>query len=131
MDSIFRYGAAKSTFFDYCYTALVRTAERGVKVRIIQDGKMGRPDGCGPAEIANIIYNHNNIELYYFNGINIFDPAGLATIMHDKATIVDGNKMIVGGANMGDFRVPAQLRYGSACNQQRRKRKRGSSTTIF
>lgn len=95
------YFASKSAFSDYFYTALIRAAERGVKVRIIQDGKMGKLDGYVSDGIANIIYNHNNIELYYFNGINILDPAGLATIMHDKVTIVDGNKMIVGGANMG------------------------------
>ncbi|MDE7405634.1 MAG: hypothetical protein K2M89_02015 [Clostridiales bacterium] len=95
------YFASESAFSDYFYTALVRAAERGVKVRIIQDGKMGKLDGYVSDGIANIIYNHNNIELYYFNKINIFDPAGLATIMHDKVLIVDGDKMIVGGANMG------------------------------
>lgn len=95
------YFASQSAYSDYFYTALVRAAERGVKVRIIQDGKMGKLDGYVSDGIANIIYNHNNIELYYFNKINIFDPAGLATIMHDKVLIVDGDKMIVGGANMG------------------------------
>lgn len=95
------YFASQSAYSDYFYTALVRAAERGVKVRIIQDGKMGKLDGYLSDGIANIIYNHNNIELYYFNKINIFDPAGLATIMHDKVLIVDGDKMIVGGANMG------------------------------
>ncbi|MDE7164031.1 MAG: hypothetical protein K2O04_01215 [Clostridiales bacterium] len=95
------YFASKSEYSDYFYTALVRAADRGVKVRIIQDGKMGKLDGYVADGIANIIYNHNNIELYYFNCINILDPAGLATIMHDKVVIVDGDKMIVGGANMG------------------------------
>ncbi|MDE5593491.1 MAG: hypothetical protein K2I75_06125 [Clostridiales bacterium] len=95
------YFASQSSYTDYFYTALVRAAERGVKVRIIQDGKMGKLSGYVSDGIANIIYNHNNIELYYFNKINIFDPAGLATIMHDKVIIVDGDKMIVGGANMG------------------------------
>lgn len=95
------YLASKSDFSDYYYMALVRAAERGVKVRIIQDGKMGKLDGYVSDGIANIIYNHNNIELYYFNCINILDPAGLATVMHDKVTIVDNDKMIVGGANMG------------------------------
>ncbi len=82
------------------YTALVRAADRGVKVRIVLDGKMGRLTG-ELATIGNIVSNHNNIELYYFNKINIFDPAGLMVLMHDKATIVDGDKLIVGGVNMG------------------------------
>lgn len=88
-------------FSDYFYTALIRAADRGVKVRIIQDGKMGKLDGSVAEGIVNIIYNYNNIELYYFNGVNVWDPAGLATVMHDKVTIVDGDKMIVGGVNMG------------------------------
>lgn len=95
------YFSSQSAYSDYFYTALVRAADRGVKVRIIQDGKMGKLDGYISDGIANIIYNHNNIELYYFNKINILDPAGLAIIMHDKVVIVDGDKMIVGGANMG------------------------------
>lgn len=95
------YFTSNDDFSDYFYTALIRAADRGVKVRIIQDGKMGKLDGNLSDGLAKMIYNYNNIELYYFNGINILDPAGLATIMHDKVIIVDSDKMIVGGANMG------------------------------
>ncbi len=95
------YFSSKSAYSDYFYTALVRAAERGVQVRIIQDGKMGKLDGYISDGLTNIIYNHNNIQMNYFNSVNVFDPSGLATIMHDKVLIVDGNKMIVGGANMG------------------------------
>lgn len=95
------YFSSDSDYSDYFYTALIRAADRGVKVRIIQDGKMGKLSGNINDKLARIIYNYNNIELYYFNGINVLDPAGLAVIMHDKVMIVDGDKMIVGGANMG------------------------------
>lgn len=82
------------------YAALLRAADRGVKVRIIVDGKMGTfVDTL--KEIGQLLYNHNNIEVYHFNPLNIWKPANLMVLMHDKMTIVDGNKLIVGGANMG------------------------------
>lgn len=82
------------------YAALLRAADRGVKVRIVVDGKMGTfVDTL--EEIGQLLYNHNNIEVYHFNPVNIFKPTGLMVLMHDKVTIVDGNKLIVGGANMG------------------------------
>lgn len=84
----------------YYYTALVRAADRGVKVRIVLDGKMGRLSGSLKT-IGNIVSNHKNIELYYFNPINLLDPAGLMALMHDKVTVVDGRILIVGGVNMG------------------------------
>lgn len=94
------YFTLEGNFSDYFYAALLCAADRGVKVRILQDGKMGKIEGNASDGLSEILYNHNNIELYYFNGINILDPAGLMTVMHDKVTIVDGDKMIVGGANM-------------------------------
>lgn len=87
-------------FTDIYYGALVSAADRGVKVRIMLDGTMGKLSD-GLKDIENILSNHNNIELYYFNKINVFDPGGIMTLMHDKVTIVDGDKCIVGGVNMG------------------------------
>ncbi|MDE6401416.1 MAG: hypothetical protein K2L54_02260, partial [Clostridiales bacterium] len=43
----------------YYYTALVRAADRGVKVRIVLDGKMGRLSG-DLETIGNIVSNHKN-----------------------------------------------------------------------
>ena len=90
----------EGTYSEYYYTALIKAAERGVKVRIVQDGKLGRLDGS-LEWIGKIINNHDNIELYYFNNFNLFNPGAIMTLMHDKLTVVDGNKMIVGGVNIG------------------------------
>lgn len=87
-------------YSEYYYTSLIKAAERGVKVRIVQDGKLGRLDGS-LERIGKIIQSHDNIELYYFNSLNIFNPGAIMTLMHDKLTVVDGNKMIVGGVNIG------------------------------
>lgn len=92
---IFDTYAEKYTY--YYYSALLRAADRGVKIRIVYDGKTDVLD----EELAPLLRKHDNIEVYYFNSINVFDPAGIMTFMHDKLTIVDGNKLLIGGANMG------------------------------
>lgn len=94
------YDTYEQEYSYYYYTALIRAAERGVKVRIIVDGKMGRLTG-ELEEIGNYILNHNNIKLYHFNETDVLEPAGLMVLMHDKLTIVDGQTIIIGGVNMG------------------------------
>ncbi|MBD5132652.1 MAG: hypothetical protein HDT28_08730 [Clostridiales bacterium] len=94
------YDVRKQDYAFYFFTALVRAADRGVKVRIVLDGKFGRLNGKLSA-LGKIVSSHDNIELYYFNEANILDPGGLMTLMHDKVTIVDGETVIVGGVNMG------------------------------
>lgn len=84
----------------YFYAALLDAADRNVKVRIILDGKLGTLDGTLD-KIGKLLQNHKNIEFYYFNTANILDPSGLMTLLHDKIMVVDGNKAIVGGVNMG------------------------------
>lgn len=81
--------------------ALLKAADRGVKVRVIFDGKSGRLDGKLET-IEKLLCEHKNIEMYYFNPTDIFSPSGLMVLMHDKVMIVDGKTMIVGGANMGN-----------------------------
>lgn len=94
------YDTYEEPYSIYYYTALARAADRGVKVRIILDGKMGRLSG-DLSKIGKIVRSHDNIELYYFNGINLWKPAGLMVLMHDKVTIIDCEKLLVGGVNMG------------------------------
>ncbi len=84
----------------YFYSAILKAADRGVRVRIIMDGKMGKLES--PLDdIQDMLQYHNNIELYLFNEVNIFRPVGLNVLCHDKLTVADGSKMIVGGVNMG------------------------------
>ena len=94
------YDSYEDVGAEYFYTALYRAAERGVKVRILVDGKLGKLSGA-LKPLESVLSFHNNIGLYYFNKVNIFRPEGLLVLCHDKVMIVDGEKMIVGGANMG------------------------------
>ena len=94
------YDSYEEEYTTIFYTALLRAADRGVKVRILVDGKMGVLNGS-LSQIGTLLQNHNNIEFYYYNGVNIADPAGLFVMMHDKVMLVDGSIAIVGGVNMG------------------------------
>ncbi|MCX4314222.1 MAG: phospholipase D-like domain-containing protein, partial [Clostridia bacterium] len=84
----------------YFYAALLDAADRGVKVRIVVDGKLGKLSGSLDT-LGRLLQNHNNIEFYYFNMINLLDPSGLLVLLHDKVMLVDGQIAIVGGVNMG------------------------------
>lgn len=95
------YDSFEEDYSSYFYTALVRAADRGVKVRIILDGKIGRLSGTLKT-MEGIVASNANIELYYFNPFNIWRPAGLMVLMHDKVSIFDGKMMTVGGVNLGN-----------------------------
>ena len=88
--------------------ALMRAAERGVRVRLLLDdnGTSGLD-----AEIAALAA-HPNAELRLYNPFNLrgafktlsyaFDFFRLNRRMHNKSFIVDGRAAILGGRNVGD-----------------------------
>lgn len=85
----------------YFYGALIQAADRGVKVRMITDGKMHKLNEIDDGKLLAALLSHNNIEFYYYNPFNFFNPAYAQIVMHDKILCVDLNAVIVGGANMG------------------------------
>lgn len=87
--------------------ALVRAADRGVRVRLLLDdnGTTGID-----TEIAALVA-HPNIEVRLYNPFNLrtakilsygFDFFRLNRRMHNKSFTVDGRATIVGGRNVGD-----------------------------
>lgn len=87
--------------------ALVRAADRGVRVRLLLDdnGTEGL-DG----EIAALVA-HSNIEVRLYNPFNLrtfknlsyaFDFFRLNRRMHNKSFTIDGRATILGGRNVGD-----------------------------
>ena len=94
------YDSYEQDYSYYFYAALLDAADRGVKVRIIVDGKLGRLSGTLDT-LGKLLQNHNSVEFYYFNAVNLLDPAGLFVLLHDKVMLVDGQIAIVGGVNMG------------------------------
>lgn len=91
--------------------ALLRAAERGVKVRIIVDDLlMDAPD-----ETLLALAMHPNIDIRIYNPVHsvgvpwrkrivniLTDFRGANQRMHDKTFIVDGQLAITGGRNMAD-----------------------------
>jgi cardiolipin synthase C len=91
--------------------ALLRAAERGVKVRVIVDDLMiDAPDKSllALARHPNVdirIYNprHKVGTPFYMRVLNVLtDFRGVNQRMHDKTFIVDGQVAITGGRNMAD-----------------------------
>ncbi len=91
--------------------ALLRAAERGVKVRVIVDDLMID----APDESLLALAHHPNIDISIYNPkisvgipvqkrvINVVtDFRGVNQRMHDKTFIVDGKIAITGGRNMAD-----------------------------
>ena len=83
---------------DVFFAALLKAADRGVRVNLILDGRAGVPDG----RIINAAQTHPNVYYFVFNPINLFRPHYINYSLHDKFLIVDNTYMITGGRNMGD-----------------------------
>lgn len=81
--------------------ALLNAADRGVQVRLIVDGMFGlihlRAD---PAAYA--LGSHPNVEIRFYNPIDLMHPAGLNVRYHEKFFVVDDAWLILGGRNVSD-----------------------------
>lgn len=80
------------------YGALLSAADRGVKVRVLTDGKVNRIAGT---RLYEVLASHKNIEFYVYNSFNILRIYETMFILHDKFIVVDNKYLIVGGANTG------------------------------
>ena len=83
---------------DIIVGALLSAADRGVQVSIMANGLVG---GISRAH-SRVLAGHENINVYEFNRMNIFQPQKLNASFHDKYLIVDNTFMLLGGRNMGD-----------------------------
>ncbi|MDZ7653939.1 MAG: phospholipase D family protein [Burkholderiaceae bacterium] len=99
--------------------ALLRAADRGVRVRVILDDIGTSPDDAR----LLLLDAHANIELRLFNPVAtrsarmlgfIVDPARSNRRMHNKSFTADNQATIVGGRNIGDeyFEARADLDFG-------------------
>lgn len=76
-------------------------ADRGVQVRFILDGVFHHLRG----NMRDVIYtlsDHPNIELKFYEPLNLIKPWTWNNRLHDKFIIVDGKYAIIGGRNIGD-----------------------------
>ncbi len=98
--------------------ALIKAADRGVRVRLLLDDL----HTAGEDHILAVLGTHPNIQVRLYNPFGgrsirvwdtVFDFARVNHRMHNKAFIVDNTAAIVGGRNIGDnyFSVNEQSNY--------------------
>jgi len=99
--------------------ALLRAADRGVRVRVILDDVGARSDD----ETLLSLDAHSNIEIRLFNPVasRSFRSLGMLTDfsrlnrrMHNKSFIADNQRAILGGRNIGDeyFEAQSEVAFG-------------------
>jgi len=81
--------------------ALLDAADRGVQVRIVIDGLIGMVN-LKAAPGAYALGSHDNVEIRYYNPVNLLDPMGLNARYHEKFFVVDDEWLILGGRNVAD-----------------------------
>jgi cardiolipin synthase C len=103
----------------YFANALLRAADRGVRVRVLLDDVGVKPND----EVLLSLDAHSNIEIRLFNPVasRTFRGLGMLTDysrvnrrMHNKAFIADNQRAILGGRNIGDeyFGAHGELTFG-------------------
>jgi putative cardiolipin synthase len=99
--------------------ALLRAADRGVRVRVILDDVGARADD----EVLLSLDAHPNIEIRLFNPVASRSFRGLGMLtdfsrmnrrMHNKSFIADNQRAILGGRNIGDeyFEAQSEVAFG-------------------
>ena len=81
--------------------ALLRAADRGVKVEILVDGLIGAINFRG-RDLPYVLGAHENIEIRYYNPLNVLDPDGINARLHEKYLMADESCLILGGRNISD-----------------------------
>lgn len=88
--------------------ALLDAADRGVKVRILVDGLVGRLNFLG-GNLGYALGTHPNIEVRLYNPVNLLAPWGLSARYHEKYVMADGRVFVLGGRNISDeFLTPQE-----------------------
>lgn len=81
--------------------AILDAADRGVQVRLILDGVLHGIKG----ELKDLKYTlsaHPNITFKVYEPLSLINVSLWNKRLHDKIMIIDGNKAIIGGRNIGD-----------------------------
>ncbi len=83
-------------------SALWEAAERGVQVRFLIDGIYGLLD-LRNSDVFHALISHPNVQVRFYNPINLFKPWRLSFRLHDKYVIADDFAYLLGGRNTYDF----------------------------
>ena len=86
---------------DLFFGALLEAADRGVQVNIILDG-IFHGIKKDLEDVIHVFAFHPNINLKFYEPLNLFKPWTLNNRLHDKYIIADNKIVIIGGRNIGD-----------------------------
>lgn len=82
-------------------SSILEAADRGVEVRILLDGIFNNLNGSLRGSV-NAFTAHPNINLKFYEPLNILLPMSWNNRLHDKFIIIDGKLALIGGRNIGD-----------------------------
>ena len=75
---------------------LLSAADRGVRIRLLLDGKLGLLN----PENRRVLAVHENIELKRFSPLKLYAPWRWNDTLHDKFIVADGQYLLLGGRNL-------------------------------
>ena len=83
------------------FAALLEAADRGVQVNLLLDGMFHGMK----KDLKDIVYTfaaHPNMDLRFYEPLNLLMPWTMNNRMHDKFIVADDKIAIIGGRNIGD-----------------------------
>lgn len=89
------------TTADVFFASILEAADRGVSVRILMDGMLHRLIGS-MRDVRYVLQLHPNVEYRFYEPFNLLQPWTWNNRLHDKLLIVDKEKAIISGRNMGN-----------------------------
>lgn len=83
-------------------SVLLAAADRGVTVQILVDGLSGWYDMKNDP-IYYVLGTHANIELRYYNQLDLLRPWTFNGRLHDKYILIDDELLLLGGRNVSNY----------------------------
>lgn len=97
------YTISNGQFTDVLFSCLLAAADRGVQVRILQEGLTSFAYERGKLKkTLRSFATHPNIEVRYYEKISLFRPWAWDARLHEKMILVDGELALIGGRNIGN-----------------------------
>ncbi len=97
------YEISNGQFTSVLLSCLLSAADRGVKIRILQEGLTHLAYERGKLkEILRGFETHPNIEVKYYEKSNLLTPWAWHARLHEKIIIVDKKLALIGGRNIGN-----------------------------
>ena len=84
------------------FSTVLNAANRGVNVQIILDGVTSAHDMKFDS-MYYVLGTHPNIEIRFYNPLNLLKPWNLNGRLHDKYIIVDDKFLLLGGRNISNY----------------------------